>query len=336
MKKGILLINLGSPDEPSPEAVGKYLRQFLMDPMVIDIPTPLRWLLVNGIISPFRKRRSALAYQQVWRKEGSPLILNSRLLLEAMRAALGGEFHVALGMRYGKPSIEAALTELKYAGVESIKVVPLYPQYAASSTETAVLEVMRAADSLGVAKLISIFEPFFDRPEYIAVVAATVENEMRGFASNHLLFSFHGLPIKAVEKSCDVASSCLSGAGACPAVGPSNQRCYRAHSYATARAIAEKLGIARGSYSVGFQSRLTSRWIEPFTDTLLEEFAKRGVKRLLVACPSFVADCLETLEEIQMRAREDFLKFGGEDLRLVPSLNDNADWVKALAGMIKE
>jgi ferrochelatase len=336
MKKGVLLINLGSPDEPTPKAVGRYLNQFLMDPMVIDIPTPLRWLLVKGIIVPFRKGKSAHAYQQVWKKEGSPLVLNSRDLLEKVRKDLGSEYHVAMGMRYGNPSIEAGLTELKYAGVSSILAIPLYPQYAASSTETAVLETMQKADSLGIAKLVSFIEPFYENPGYVAAVAATIENEMKSFQSNHLLFSFHGLPIKAVVKSCDLALSCLPGAGGCPSVGPSNKNCYRAHCYATARAVAQKLGLDKTSFSVGFQSRLTSRWIEPFTDTLLEEFAKRGVKKLLVACPSFVADCLETLEEIQMRAKEDFLAFGGQELRLVPSLNSNPDWVDSLSSQIKK
>lgn len=332
---GVLLVNLGSPEAPTSAAVGRYLRDFLMDPYVLTLPWPLRWLLVNAGIVPFRKSRSAEAYAKIWTTTGSPLLENSRELASALAASLPRNFSVELGMRYGNPSIMDALTRLKYAAVERILALPLYPQSAASSTETAAVAIARAARALEISERLTIAAPFYDDPGFIQALAAKIARAQAEFAGEHLLFSYHGLPVPAVAKSCGGASGCAAATEPCPRIDWTNQSCYRAQCYATTAAVARKLGLKKESYSVGFQSRLTERWIRPFSDELLVALAKKGVQRLLVTCPSFVADCLETLEEIELRARDDFRRAGGSELRLVRALNADPAWTEAVAALVQ-
>ncbi len=337
MKTGVLLINLGSPDGPTSKDVGPYLRQFLMDPYVIDLPNPFRWILVNAIIIPFRKHQSAEAYSKIWMKEGSPLVVINARLQEKLQAELGSYYVVELGMRYGEPSIERALHRLREQNkeLEKIVVVPLYPQYAASSFETAIQETMQVADALGLERKIEIVGPFYNESNFIGPVAQIISEEIAEFHPDHLLFSYHGLPMKAVAKSCSVAESCFVSFLGCGGIDIHNQYCYRAQCYATTKSVLSQIDFAEENCSVAFQSRLTKSWIQPFSDQRVVELAKIGMKRLAVVCPSFTADCLETLEEVAIGLRDGFKENGGEELHLIPALNESKYWVKGLSKIVR-
>ena len=334
MRTGILLINLGTPDAPTPEAVGRYLREFLMDPFVIDSPNPLRWFLVNVLIVPKRKYQSAAAYQKVQMPGGSPLLVHTRALRERVAAELGGEnYAVEYAMRYGNPSIASALARINVQNVSRIIVLPLYPQYAESSFETAVVETKKRAVELGCADRLTFLPPFYDRPEFIDAFARNVSDHLANEPADHVLFSFHSLPEKHLTKL--HPQHCLRTANCCDRITESNRNCYRAQCFFTAKAIAQQVGLQSADYSISFQSRLgRAKWIGPNTVDILKELPTRGVKRIAVACPSFVADCLETLEEIAIRGRQSFVAAGGEELRLVPSLNSDREWVHAIAGWL--
>jgi ferrochelatase len=330
--KGLLLVNLGSPDEPTTPAVRRYLRQFLSDPRVIDINAVGRKALLELVILPTRPSKSAEAYRKIWTERGSPLISHSRDLTEKVAARLGDGWKVALGMRYGSPSIESALTSLREAGAEPITVFPLYPQYAASSTGSSLEEVYRVARSLWNVPAIRTVPEFYDDDGFLDAFAFVGRPVLDNFSQDHVLFSFHGLPERQIRKSDERGGHCLASASCCDAIGHANRHCYRAQSYATARALASRLGLAEGAWSVSFQSRLgRTPWIRPYTDVVLPELAAAGKKRLAVFCPAFVADCLETLEEIGIRAREQWKGAGGEELVLVPSLNSADPWVETVA-----
>ena len=335
---GVLLINLGTPDAPTPEAVGPYLREFLMDGLVMDVPKPLRWFLVNVMIVPRRKVQSARAYQKVQLPEGSPLRVYTRELAEQVAARLADDRYVVdYAMRYGSPSIATSLAKLHSPDVSRIIVLPLYPQYAESSFETAVVETQRVAQKLGCADRLSIFPPFYHRPEFIAACARRIAEDNEKHSTEHTVFSFHSLPERHLKRLDATGAHCLVKSTCCDQVGAVNHNCYRAQCLFTARAIAAQLGFKEDAYTVSFQSRLgRAKWIGPTTEVVLRELARRGVKRIAVACPSFVADCLETLEEMGIRGHETFLGAGGEELRLIPSLNADPFWVEAVAGWICE
>jgi len=334
-KTGILLINLGTPDAPTPEAVGRYLREFLMDPFVIDIPAPLRWFLVHVLIVPKRKYQSAEAYQKVQMTEGSPLLVHTRALGEKVAAKLAHENYVVeYAMRYGNPSIASSLAKLSAPDVSPIIVLPLYPQYAESSFETAVVETKNRAAELGCADRLMFLSPFYDRPEFIDAFAHNVSDHLANAPADHVVFSFHSLPEKHLAKL--HPQHCLKTANCCDQITGANLNCYRAQCFFTAKAIARQVGLPPERYTVTFQSRLgRAKWIGPTTEPTLRELASRGVKRVAVASPSFVADCLETVEEIAIRARQTFLSAGGEDLQLIPSLNSGPRWVDAVAGWLE-
>ena len=337
--KAVLLVNLGSPDSPSVPDVRRYLREFLMDPFVIDLPAPLRWFLVNLIIVPRRKYQSAAGYQKVQLPEGSPLLVHTRALAREI-AALLNEFEenyvVEFGMRYGNPSIQSALQKLKASDVSSIIVLPLYPQYAESSFETAVIETKRRAAEQGCEGLLNFLPPFYDEPGFINAWAERIRTQIDPETTEHLVFSFHSLPVSHLTKF-HSDKNYRASAKCCDEVTPDNQNCYRAQCFATARAIAARLELHPDDYTVSFQSRLgRAEWIGPNTVNVLQELARRGLKKIAVACPSFVCDCLETVEEIGIRGRETFLTAGGERLQLVPSLNADSQWTQALANMIRK
>lgn len=333
---GILLINLGTPDAPQTPEVRRYLRQFLMDPRVIDIHPVARWLLVQGIIAPFRAPKSAEAYQKIWGPEGSPLMVHTQQLAVGVQGQLGSEYRVEVGMRYGQPSIPSALQKLAEAGVTEIRALPLYPQYAASSTgtaEDAVLQFIRGKKDFPELKFLP---PFFDHPGFLESSVAVAEPLLKGFRPDHYLFSFHGLPERHILKEDISKNHCLKSPDCCERMVPANGMCYRAHCFQSAKGIAKLLGLGKGDFSIAFQSRLgRTPWIQPYTDLLLKEFPAQGIKRLAVFCPSFVADCLETLEEIGMRGKTDFEAADGEDLLLIPSLNSHPTWVKTVADMLR-
>jgi ferrochelatase len=336
---GVLLINLGTPDAPTPEAVGPYLREFLMDGFVIDVPKPLRWFLVNVMIVPQRKIQSAKAYQKVQLPGGSPLRVYTCELAEKVAEELAKDecYVVEYAMRYGNPSIASALSRLYSQGPSRIIVLPLYPQYAESSFETAVVETKRVAQKLGCAGLLSFFPPFYDRPEFIAAFARRVAEANKTQPSDHIVFSFHSLPERHLKRLDATGRHCLVKPDCCDRISGVNQNCYRAQCFFTARQIAEQLELNDDDYTVSFQSRLgRAKWIGPTTEVVLQELAERGVKRVAVSCPSFVADCLETVEEMGIRGRQTFIEAGGDELSLVPSLNAEPAWVETIADWIRE
>ena len=333
---GVLLINLGTPDAPTPDAVGRYLREFLMDPFVIDLPAPLRWFLVNVTIVPRRKHRSAEAYKKIQLAEGSPLLVYTRALAEKVAAEFGGDFDVECGMRYGNPSIGLALKNLKARGVSRIVVVPLYPQYAESSYETAVIETKRRARELDCPSLLTFVPPFYNDSGFIDAWAKHLHNNLDPDTTDHVVFSFHGVPVRHLTKF-HRQTNYAPSAECCTEVTSDNENCYRAQSFATARAIAAQLELHADDYTVSFQSRLgRAEWIKPNTVDVFRDLAARGHKRIAVACPSFICDCLETLEEIGMRGRETFLAAGGESFQLIPSLNADEKWVEAVTRLIQQ
>lgn len=333
---GLLLINLGTPDEPQAAAVRRYLRQFLSDPRVLDIPALGRWALLNFIILPTRPARSAEAYQKIWDERGSPLLYHSQDLCAAVQARLGPEWAVELGMRYGNPSIEAALTKLRERGADRVVVFPLYPQYSSASTGSSVEEVFRVAAPLWVTPNFSFVEPFYDEPAFLDAFAARGRPFLDDLKPDQVLFSFHGLPERHVRKSDPTGRHCLESSGCCDRIVAANRHCYRAQCFASARGIAARLGLPEDGYRVTFQSRLgRTPWIRPYTEDVIPELARAGAKRLLVLCPAFVADCLETLEEIGQRAEELFKESGGEVLRLVPSLNSEPAWADAVVALVR-
>jgi ferrochelatase len=334
---GLLLINLGTPDEPTTGPVRRYLRQFLSDPRVVDINPVGRWLLLNLIILPTRPAKSAHAYRTIWDpKRGSPLLYHSRDLTAAVAQRLGDGWRVELAMRYGNPSIESGLAALRAAGCDRIVALPLFPQYASSSTGSAVEELLRHAGAAWNVPWLEIVPPFWDEPGFLDAFAEVGRAPIAELSADHVLFSFHGLPERQIRKSDDTGAHCLASPSCCDRMVDANRNCYRAQSYATARGIAERLGLAADRYSVSFQSRLgRTPWIKPYTDVVLDELAARGVKRLAVYSPAFVADCLETLEELRIRAREQFLAAGGEELVLIPSLNATPPWADTVAALAR-
>ncbi|MNX90885.1 Ferrochelatase [compost metagenome] len=332
---GVLLINLGTPNAPVTAEVRDYLAEFLGDPRVLTMPTPVRLMLLNLVILPFRSKRSAAAYREIWTEAGSPLRFHSKDLLALVREALGPEVPVELAMRYGTPSIESSVHVLRRKGANRIVVLPLYPQHASSTGGSSLQEVYRAAGTCYNVPSLQVVAPFYDHPAFVRAFAAIAQPVMEDFTPDHMLFSFHGLPESHLKKGDDTGSHCLASAGCCDRMTHANRNCYRAQCYASARAIAGALSLQSERYSVSFQSRLgRTPWIQPYTEETLIRLAKKGVKRLAVMCPAFTADCLETIEEIGMRAKETFIAAGGEDLRLVPSLNAHPAWVDAVVELL--
>ncbi|MEQ8768549.1 MAG: ferrochelatase [Planctomycetota bacterium] len=334
-KTGVLLINLGTPDAPRTAEVRRYLGEFLSDPRVIDIPAAARAALLGLVILPFRSPKSALAYGKIWTDEGSPLLVAGKKLLGAVRGKLP-ELEIALGMRYGNPSLRSTLRELHEKGCERIVVFPLYPQYASSSTGSTLEVVYREAAKLWNTPFLLTVPPFYDDPGFIEAFGQVAEPVLAELKPDRVLLSYHGLPERHVKK-CDASGAhCLVKNDCCVVIEDVNRFCYRAQCEATSRALQQRLRLEDDRVFISFQSRLgRTPWLQPFTDLVLPEWAKEGVKRVAVICPAFVADCLETLEEIGMRAREDFRKHGGEELRLVPSLNAEPAWVDAVCDLIR-
>jgi ferrochelatase len=329
MSSGILLVNLGTPASCSVTDVRRYLGEFLMDPHVIDVPWPIRRMIVSCFVLPFRPRRSAAAYASIWDAAGpgtgSPLLHYSRALEQGARAAV--QLPCELAMRYGEPSISGALDRLQAAGVDDLLVVPLYPQFADSTWTTTDL---RVRDLAGNRMRIRTLPPFHAEPDYIAALAALVREHLPE-QWDHLLFSYHGLPERHITRADPTGNHCLKSANCCETPSPAHKTCYRQHCRSTSLRVAEALGLAPEQWSVSFQSRLGRQpWLRPYTDHVLAELPARDVRRLVVVCPAFVADNLETLEEMGLGGRETFLEAGGLDYTLVPCLNNRGDWMQAL------
>jgi ferrochelatase len=331
-RTGALLLNLGTPDSPSVSDVRRYLREFLSDPRVIDIPALGRWLLLNLVILPFRPKRSAAAYAKIWTPEGSPLLTHSRALADAVGRELGPDWVVALGMRYGEPTIASALEQLRDANVSQLVVLPLFPQYSKAATGSALAKLAEDMQCNDYAPPLETISAFYDAPGFTRSVASTAEESLRGFSADFVLFSYHGLPERHVRASDRSGAHCLASDDCCASIAEANRDCYRAQCFATTRAVAEILGLEPERQSTAFQSRLgRTPWIRPFTDHILVELADRGIKRLAVICPSFTADCLETLEEIGIRAADQWHGLCGGQLELIPAVNARPEWAQAVA-----
>lgn len=333
MSKGILLVNLGSPDSTSIPDVRKYLREFLMDGRVLDAPWPIRFCVVHFTILPSRPAESAHAYEKIWTPPGSPLIVISRNVQKKLSARINVPLELA--MRYQNPSIASAIAKLRDVDVDDLLVIPLFPHYAMSSYESAVVRVQEVARQIAPRMKITVQPPYFDAPDYIAALVASAQNDLSG-GYDHLLFSFHGIPERHLKKSDPTGCHCLAKENCCDVPSPAHATCYRAQCFKTVAAFVAKANIPREKYSVAFQSRLgKDPWLKPYTDFELAELPKRGVKKLLVICPAFVSDCLETLEEIAMRGRETFIGAGGSEFAQIPCLNENPLWIDALEKMAR-
>ena len=334
-KKGILLVNLGTPDSPKVSDVRRYLDEFLMDGRVVDVPAPLRALLVKGIIVPFRGPKSAKTYKAIWTENGSPLMHYNVRSAELLKERLGEEYHVELAMRYQNPSIKSALDKLKAAKVDSIKVIPLFPQYASATTGSIHDKVMEIVGKWQAIPDISFINSFCDDE---GVIKNFAENgkKYKPETYDHILFSFHGLPQRQLRKGDDSKAHCLKVEKCCETLTENNKFCYSAQCYRTAQLIAAELNIPKEKYTICFQSRLgRDPWAQPYTSSVLEELAHQGVKKVLVFCPAFVADCLETIFEIAEEYQEEFEEMGGEKVQLVESLNDHPMWIDTLERLVK-
>ncbi|MBU2949784.1 ferrochelatase [Tamlana agarivorans] len=333
MKKGILLVNLGSPESPEPKDVKKYLGEFLMDERVIDIPLVARAALVKGIILKTRPKASAAAYKKIWWDEGSPLIVISERLQRGIQNKV--EVPVALAMRYGSMTIKKGLQELVDKGVEEVLLFPLYPQFAMATTETITVlaEELRQAFFPNI-KIESV-PAFYNKPDYIEVLSNSVKRHLEGKQIDHLLFSYHGVPERHIRKSDVTKSHCKIDGSCCATPSNAHEFCYRHQCLEVTKLVAEKLKLKTGSYSTSFQSRLGfDPWLLPYTDRTIERLGKNGVKNMAIVTPAFVSDCLETLEEIAMEGQEIFHEMGGHEFTTIPCLNDDAPFVDLLSNWI--
>lgn len=333
-KKGVILLNLGSPDSTSVSDVRKYLRDFLMDERVLDAPYPIRWFVVNCLILPTRPRQSAEAYASIWRDEGSPLILIS----QEQQAALAEKINypVELGMRYGNPTTRGALESLLKQGVDDLLIVPMYPHYAMSSYETAVVHLMEAVRELKPDLKTTLLPPFYQDPEYIAALVENARPSIEKGDFDKLVFSFHGIPQRHLVKGDPSHSHCLTTPDCCNTCHPAHHTCYRHQCAMTVEKFVAATGLPKDKYMITFQSRLgRDPWLQPYTDKTLEQLAADGNKRVKVMCPAFTADCLETLEEIAEEGRDSFLEAGGEDFEQIPCLNGHPKFIEFLTNKVK-
>lgn len=335
---GVLLLQLGTPGSASIADVRSYLREFLSDPRVLDMPALARNLLLYGVILPFRPRKAAHAYRQIWTEEGSPLTLHSQALASKVRVELGDCFRVEVAMRYKDPSITDAVEKLRRDGCERFVVFPLFPQYSSSASASATQEAFKVLSALKDLPQVTAVEPFYGDTSYLDALAEVTNESLLGFGADHVLFSFHGLPEKHIHRKDGLRSVCLASNDCCSAIDGSGPiYCYRSHCFQTTKGVVERLGLGPDEYSVAFQSRLAGQqWLRPYTDHRLVELYNSGVRRLAVATPAFTADCLETLEEIGIRARQQWADLGGEELLLVPCLNSDDRWARAVAKMAHE
>ena len=330
----MVLVNLGSPDFPEKAAIRRFLKELLSDPRVMSMPAALRWGILNFLILPFRPGKIVKNYQSIWSEDGFPLIAHGKSLVNSLSEKLGDSYTVQLAMRYGSPSIDSGLQTIRKMGVKRLTVMPLFPQYATATTGSVLARVFELIDSWDTAPKVKVYTSFYDDSAFIN---CWVKNGLacKPGISDHILFSFHGLPVNQVQALAPCGSDCLKSQDCCNQITDLNKNCYRAQCVQTAMKIAEGLEISPGNYSISFQSRLgRTQWLEPYTSQVIQDLAIKGIKNLLVFCPSFVADCLETLYEIEIEENERFLHYGGESLSLVPSLNSDELWVEALHQLI--
>lgn len=337
--KGVLLVNLGSPDSPDPKDVKRYLGEFLMDERVIDVPLWARTLLVKGIILNTRPKASAAAYKKIWWEEGSPLIVISERLQAKIQEQI--DMPVALAMRYGSMTIKKGLQELVDKGVDEVFLIPLYPQFAMATTETILVLTEEVRKTHFPQLKIQNLKAFYNKPKYIEVLSNSIDKHLKGKNYDHLLFSYHGVPERHIRKSDITKSHCdpsVSGGGKCCAIAsPAHEFCYKHQCVEVTRLVAEKLNLKEGTYSTSFQSRLGfDPWLQPYTDRTIERLGKEGIKKMAIVTPAFVSDCLETLEEIAMEGEEIFYEMGGQEFTTIPCLNDDKEFVDLLSNWIND
>lgn len=334
-KKGVLLINVGTPESPEIKGIKKFLKEFLMDPRVIDIPYIQRWIILNLLILPRRPAKVAIKYKRIWKKEGSPLMLYSNRIKQLLNEELGEKYVVDIAMRYGTPSIETSINYLMKQNINQLHIIPMFPQYSSAATGSVIEKVLKIIRKFNYFPKIEINNSFYNHPDYIRAIA-NIGIKHKPEAFDHILFSFHGLPVNQLRNQ-STKSNCLKSSNCCLDICSINHECYRAQCFQTVQLIAETLNINQDQYSISFQSRLgKTEWIRPYTIETVNRLAKSGVKRLLVFCPSFVIDCLETIDEIGNEISDIFLNEGGGKLELVPALNDDQFWIHTLSSWIKE
>jgi protoporphyrin/coproporphyrin ferrochelatase len=334
MKKGILLVNLGSPDSPEPKDVKKYLGEFLMDERVIDLPIWARTLLVKGIILNTRPKASAKAYKKIWWEEGSPLIVLSERLQNKVQQQV--DIPVALAMRYGSMTMKKGLQELVDKGVDEVLLFPLYPQFAMATTETITVLAEELRQQYFPNLNIESVPAFYNNPDYIEVLSNAIKKDLEGKNYEHLLFSYHGVPERHIRKSDVTKSHCKMDGSCCVTPSKAHEFCYKHQCLEVTRLVGKALQLEEGTYSTSFQSRLGfDPWLQPYTDRTIERLGKQGIKNMAIVTPAFVSDCLETLEEIAMEGEEIFHEMGGKEFTTVPCLNDDTEWVALIAKWIK-
>lgn len=336
VKLGVLLINLGTPDDVSKKSIKRYLKQFLDDVRVIDLPWWIRKPLLHLFILPFRPAKTAKAYAAIWDdKKGSPLLFHSIDLVNKLQRHLGENYQVEVGMRYGNPSIHHALEKLLASKCQHITVLPLFVQYSSAATGSALENLMQVLNTKWNIPALTIQTDFYRDPGYIEAKANLIRPFLEKNLNAKVLFSYHSLPLRHLNKSKGCEQICRQES-ACPALEGEHSFCYRAQCYETSRLLAQKLGLQEGDYTVAFQSRLgRTVWVGPDILQRMTALRQEGVKNLLVVCPSFVADCLETLEEIGLRAKAQWVALGGETFTLVPSLNADPLWTKTVANLVQ-
>jgi len=333
--KGVLLVNLGSPESPTPKDVKPYLDEFLMDKYVIDVPFLLRALLVRGIILQTRPKKSAEAYAKIWWEEGSPLVVISERMTKKVRTQV--DVPVALAMRYGKMSILKGLQELKDKGVDEVMLFPLYPQHAMASTTTILVLAEELRQQHFPEMKFTIVPAFYNKPGYIKALANSIKKHLDTFEYDHLLFSYHGIPKRHIRKTDITKSHCKIDGSCCNTPSPAHEFCYRHQCYETTKQVVAYLGIPEGKYSQTFQSRLAGdKWLTPYTDVEINKMPEKGIKKLAVVTPAFVSDCLETLEEIAMEANHQFKEHGGEEFMAIPCMNDGDEWCATVSTWIND
>ncbi len=334
VKRGIVLINLGSPDSTDVKDVSRYLHEFLMDERVIDKGIVVRTLLVKGLIVPFRAAKSAEAYKTIWWKEGSPLVVLTKKSQQEVQKFFDEPVEIA--MRYGNPSPQTAYENLlqQVKNLEEVIIFPLYPHYAMSSYETAVEYMYEVHKKNNYSFKLKVVKPYYNDALYIDALAASMQPYLKN-DFDKILFSYHGIPGRHLRKSDTTGTHCLKVNDCCNVASPAHTTCYRHQVFETTKLVTQRLNIPADKYEISFQSRLGKGWLQPFTDKRLEEMPNEGIKKLLILCPAFVSDCLETLEEVAERGKESFMQAGGESYTMIPCMNTNVEWVNAVVEMLR-
>lgn len=336
-RTGVLVVNLGSPRALSVTAIRQFLRPFLMDRRVIDLPWLLRALIVYGLVLPFRPKKLIEQYHAIWLEQGSPLHVYSKQLVEGLSVSLHGDCDVALGMRYGEPGLGDAIEQLMSNGLDRLIVLPLYPQYASSTTGSTMAEVFRLLSAYQSVPAVEVVPPFYQDRGFLEAQAGVYRKALKSADIDHIVLSYHGLPVSHIEDDERHAAKVCDAVQKCPPISADNAYCYRAQCYSTSVSLAKAMGWAQDHYTTAFQSRFgKNKWIEPSLLDVLKDLAEKGVKRVAIATPAFTIDCLESLEEIAIRAREEWLELGGSEMVCLPCLNADEKWVNVVAGWIKQ